>query len=395
MGLPLRILHVVPTYLPAIRYGGPIYSVHGLCKAQVEFGHDVRVFTTNVDGPGVSNVPIAEPIDVDGVKVRYFPTGLGRRLYRSPAMAKALERSVATFDVVHLHSVFLWPTHAAARTARAHGVPYILTPRGMLIGALIRRKSRFLKRAWLALFGRAAIEAASAVHMTTELEAAEFAKLKLKARRIRVIPNGVDSPPEASAARRRESAAFKWRILSLGRLSWKKGLDRLVEATVDVPEAELVIAGNDEDGLWPRLDRLAQRCGVGERVVYVGPIYGDSKWDLIRSADLFVMPSASENFGLATLEAMACGRPVVVTPDVGLAPTILEAGAGLVVEAEPRVLGGALARLLAAGPLRTQMGEAGRAAATRFSWVGIVEQMDAAYAEVISERRDFGQTRER
>src|SRR5512137_1024098 len=129
----MRLLHVVPTYLPAVRYGGPIHSVHGLCAALAARGHDVQVFTTNVDGPGNSAVPLGRPVDVDGVKVWYFPSRRLRRLYWSPAMGRMLKQEVGSFDLVHLHSVFLWPTWAAARAARGSSVPYVLSPRGMLV----------------------------------------------------------------------------------------------------------------------------------------------------------------------------------------------------------------------------------------------------------------------
>ena len=113
----MRILHVVPSYFPAVRYGGPIFAVHGLCKALAARGHEVHVFTTNVDGPGESDVPIGFPVDLDSVQVRYFPCPALRRLYWSPALGHALQCDVAKFDVVHLHSIFLWPTWVAARAA--------------------------------------------------------------------------------------------------------------------------------------------------------------------------------------------------------------------------------------------------------------------------------------
>jgi len=145
----LKILHVVPSYLPATRYGGPIRSVHGLARAQAARGHDVKVFTTNVDGPTVSPVSVGVPVDISGVEVWYFPTSVGRRLYRSPAMAAALYHGGMSFDIVHLHSVFLWPTMMAARWATSTATPYVLTPRGMLVADLIARKSRWLKRTWI------------------------------------------------------------------------------------------------------------------------------------------------------------------------------------------------------------------------------------------------------
>lgn len=115
--------------------------MHGLCRALAKRGHEVHVFTTNVDGPTVSNVSLDRATDLDGVAVRYFPVGPGRRLYRSPRMRRALKESCKTFDIAHLHSVFLWPTLAAAQVARACGIPYVVTPHGMLVKELIARKN--------------------------------------------------------------------------------------------------------------------------------------------------------------------------------------------------------------------------------------------------------------
>ncbi|HVH81011.1 MAG TPA: hypothetical protein VM782_16560, partial [Stellaceae bacterium] len=99
----MRLIHVTPTYLPAIRYGGPIFSVHGLCAALAIRGHDVEVFTTSVDGARDSDVPHDEPVLLDGVKIRYFRSALMRRLYWAPSLATALHGAIATTDILHLH----------------------------------------------------------------------------------------------------------------------------------------------------------------------------------------------------------------------------------------------------------------------------------------------------
>ena len=106
-------------------------------------------------------------------------------------------------------------------------------------------------------------------------------------------------------------------MLSLGRVNWKKGLDRLIPAMEFVPGAHLVIAGNDEENYQPRLQELARLGGVADRVHFVGEARDISKWNLFAAADVFALPSYSENFGIAVLEAMASGVPVVVTKEVG------------------------------------------------------------------------------
>jgi glycosyltransferase involved in cell wall biosynthesis len=376
----MRLLHVVPTYLPATRYGGPLYSVHALCAALAERGHDVHVYTTNVDGPGVSAAALDMPVDMDGVRVSYFVAGRGRRLYRSPAMGAQLAASITGFDVIHLHSVFLWPTTVAAAVARRCNVPYVLSPRGMLVGDLIRRKSRWAKTAWIELFERRNIERAAAVHVTADIEAQELARLGLRAVKVAVIPNGIVVPAGPGVSAGADRTPPSRCVLFLGRINWKKGLDRLIPAMAHVPGTDLLIAGNDEENYTATLRALAERCGVVKCVRFLGPVYGADKWRLMATADVFALPSYSENFGIAALEAMACGVPVVVTPEVGLAATIREAGAGEVVEGDAESVGRALAKLIADPERRRALGRAGRKAAEeRFSWPTIAAQMEALY----------------
>jgi glycosyltransferase involved in cell wall biosynthesis len=387
----MRILHVVPSYYPAVRYGGPIQSVHALATANVDRGHEVHVYTTNVDGPSNSQVPLGQPVDRDGVCVWYYATNMGRRLYRSLDMGRALRSSLKGFDIVHLHSVFLWPTSAAARVARDVGVPYIVAPRGMLVKDLIQRKSSIAKRAWIALFERRNIDRAAAVHVTSEIESKELKELGFNPRRIALVPNGVELPPIESprnSTTNAVSAQSRPVILFLGRVNWKKGIDRLIPAIVHVPEAELVIAGNDEENYRPTLETLAERSGVAERVRFLGPVGNTEKWDLLRKAKMLVLPSYSENFGNVILEAMAVGCPVVVTPEVGLAPTVRNANAGIVVEGTPEKLAAAINGLLQDRDQCRRMGEAGRRIATeQFSWDAIAGQMEQVYRACACEGR--------
>lgn len=381
----------MPSYLPAVRYGGPIYTVHGLCRALAERGHEVHVFTTNVDGLGVSDVPIDRPVELDGIAVRYFPTGLGRRLYRSPAMGRALKDDCKSFDIVHLHSVFLWPTTVAAGVAHACGVPYIVTPHGMLVKELIARKNHLLKSAWIGLFERRNIARAAAVHFTSQLEADDMARLGLKCRHSAVIPNGVDV---ADAARTPSADDLAWVrslpqpfILYLGRVNWKKGLDRLISAMTFVDGVDLVIAGNDEEDYRQTLEALAHKLAVAPKIKFIGPVSGVRKWALFHQAQMLLLPSYSENFGMVVLEAMAAGCPVIVTAEVGLAAVIKSSGAGLVVEGNPEQLAKAIATLEPDKSRRKAMGDAGRQIAVeQFSWAGVAAKMETLYAECANDR---------
>jgi glycosyltransferase involved in cell wall biosynthesis len=382
----VKILHVVPTYLPAWRHGGPILAVHGLCKALAARRHEVTVFTTDVHGEGALDVPLGRPVGIDGVEVRYFPVRSLRRLYWAPGLAAAARAEMARCDAVHLHSVFLWPTSAAARTAERADVPYVLSPRGMLVPELIRTRGRWRKLAWLALAERRTIERAAALHATSALEADEAARLGFPLPPVAVVPNGIDLKPwdgdlGALSPPVRAVVAGGPFLLFLGRLSWKKGLDRLIPALAVVPGAVLAIAGNDEEALRPELERLAQGTG---QVRFLGPVHGPDKAALLHRAAALVLPSRSENFGNVVLEAWAAGRPVAVTPEVGLAGTVREAGAGIVMDGD---LGAALGDLLGDPARLDAMGRRGaEAVRERFGWPAVAREMEEVYHHVMTGR---------
>ena len=383
----MKILHVVPTYYPAVRYGGPIVSVRGLVRSLAARGHDVHVYTTNVDGPSNTDLPLSSLLNLDGVSVWYFPTAMGRRVYRSPSMGRALYMNITDFDIVHTHSVFLWPTTIAARAARTHNIPHVLAPRGMLVASLIRRKSWLAKRAWIAAFERRNIEAAAALHATSQQEADDIERLGLTYQRMIIVPNGTEFPDSTSAKNRNKESAIRERptILFLGRVNWKKGLDRLIRAMSHLRGAHLVVAGDEDEGYRNTLEALAGQLGVGSRVRFLGPVHGARKWELLESAQVLALPSYSENFGNVILEAMAAGCPVVVTPEVGLADVVHESGAGVVVLGDPLPLARALQGVLADESAARAMGEAGRRIAReRFSWQVVAGEMENVYEQITS-----------
>jgi glycosyltransferase involved in cell wall biosynthesis len=382
----MHILHVVPTYFPAVRYGGPIWSVHALCRALVLRGHQVSVATTSVDGPDNIDAPSDRPVDLDGVSVSYFPSNHLRRLYWSPPLARHLREVIKNVDFLHIHSVFLWPTSAAARVAELNSVPWCVAPRGALVPALVQQRNRWIKMAWLSLIEKRTLEGAAFIHATSELEAADVGGFGLHLPPISVVPNGVDLPglidADEVAAALPIAPPSGPLLLFLGRVNWKKGLDRLIPALAQVPFAQLVIAGNDEEGLTPHLQQLAHDAGVASRVFFIGPVQGKAKDALLRTATLLVLPSYNENFGNVVLESLACGRPVAVTAAVGVAPIVVAANAGVVVPDEPVAMGLALAALVASPERLDEMGRNGQQlVSSSYSWDAIAQRMEVAYAE--------------
>jgi glycosyltransferase involved in cell wall biosynthesis len=373
----MKILHVIPSFVPTVRYGGPIVAVHQLARAQARLCHEVVVATTLADGDQNLDIPAGQPVAMEGFTVRYFAPGWPRRLYRAPGLSAYLHEAVVHFNVVHLHSVFLWPTLAAARFAAAHRVPYVLSPRGMLVKDLIRRKSTLAKNVWIRLFERRTIERAAAIHVTSRMELDDLRAFGFALPPAEVVPNGIEAGA-ASGARPRRGAPPT--ILFIGRLNWKKGLDRLIPAMTHVRDARLVIAGNDEEQYRPELERLALQHGVRDRVEFFGFAGAADKQALLARASLLVLPSYSENFGNVVLEAMAAGCPVVVTPEVGLAETVTRVGAGLVVDGKPEILGPALRGLLDDPAMQARCGQAGREAVLReFTWESVARAMSGLY----------------
>ena len=373
----MNIVHVVPTYLPATRYGGPIYSVHGLAKALAARGHRVDVFTTNVDGAGISDVPLTTRSELDGVGVHYFSSSL-RRLYWSAGLRRALSDSIAEYDVAHLHSMFLYPTWTAAAAARKNRTPYLIAPRGMLVPELIHGKSRIAKEIWLRLVETRNFAGAAAIHFTSERELRDAERISLPLPSPIIVPNGID------LVRRPDVTRDDHSIVALGRISWKKGLERLIAGLPHLDRATLTVAGNDDEQLTPRLREQARELGVESRVAFAGHLAGAAKYELLARAAVVAMPSINENFGNVVLEALSMETPVVVTPEVGLSDEIRQAGAGIVASGEPRALAAAIDELLRDPARRAEMGRRGRRMVEeRFTWDRVAERMEAAYARIL------------
>jgi len=385
----MRILHVVPTYLPATRYGGPIVAVHSLCRALAAHGHAVEVFTTSIDGPDDTAVPHDRPVMLDGVKVRYFASRRLRRLAYAPALMQALHGEIAGADVIHLHSAFLWPTWRAARLSHKRHIPYVVSPRGMVVKKLIASRHRLIKSAWIALIERANLEQASAIHATSAIEAEEIKKFGWRLPRIAVVPNGADAideaarpdPPSADIA---ALAAQRPLVLFFGRLARVKGLDRLLRAFAGTRRGTLAIVGNDYEGLVPELSELARDLKIDDRVCIVPRAISEvDKWWMYAAARVFVLPSYSESFGNVVLEAMQHGLPVIVTPEVGAAEVIKESGGGLVVDGNAPSLAAAIDRLTEDAARSAAMGQAGRAHVhEHYGWASVAARMEALYEEL-------------
>lgn len=383
----MRILLYAPNYLPAIRYGGPVRSAHGLARGLVGFGHEVHVFTTNVDGPGLIDTPCETPVDVDGVKVRYFPLAAPKRIYHSPAMGRAIENEIASFDVAHINGMFLWPGPKVAVAAAKAGVPVVISPRGMLVPEMIAGRSTLVKHLWIRLMERRGLALAGAIHVTSGEEAQGVRRLGLDLASLAVIGNGVDlpdhPPAEATVARIWAGIPQGKRVAFLGRLDWTKGVDLAIAAVREIADAQILIAGHDQIGLRAKLEPELAREGGALAGRFIGPVDGEDKWALLAGADVLVAPSVKESFGMSVAEALAIGTPVICTDGVGAATIVAQIDAGCVVPRTHEALTAALAAVLSDGPRRAAF--AARAAAcmaAEYTWDAIARRMEALYRDI-------------
>jgi glycosyltransferase involved in cell wall biosynthesis len=265
----------------------------------------------------------------------------------------------------------------------------------MLVGELIRRRSRLAKSTWIRLVEKSNIEQAAAVHLTSELEASELERFGWRFPRLAVIPNGIEEPLALVgdiSADVDAIAAAQPLVLFLGRLSWKKGLDRLLHAFAYSRTGTLAIVGTDDEGLAPQVEKLAEELQIADRVrVLARTVIGREKERLFAAAQLFVLSSYSENFGNAVLEAMWHRVPVVVTPEVGAAEIVQQAAGGIVAQGDAEAFGAAINHLLDNPNLARSMGEAGqRHVMTHYTWAGISARMEALYESLKSCERSVG-----
>jgi glycosyltransferase involved in cell wall biosynthesis len=401
----MRLLSVTQSYAPFYEFGGPPTKVEALANGLTQRGHSVTVLTADwgfekrgeADGKDVRSrrSPFGWTREANGVESIYLPTWFRyRALSWNPAVGRYCRARLGQFDVAHIFGLYDLLGPEVARACRNQGIPYVVEPIGMFL-PIVRNLA--LKRVYHTLWGGQLLAGAAAVVATSEQEVEELAKGRsssgqggIPRHKIVLRRNGVMAPRELPAR-----GVFRAKyglpadaivLLFLGRLSVKKSPELLLEAFAQLPERvggtsmRLVFAGPDEGGMRTWLENQAKNLGVGERVIFAGSVFGEEKWAAYRDADVFVLPSQNENFGNTAAEAAACGTPVVVTENCGIAPW-LAGTAGIVVRHETSEVVAAVKEVLFDGELRERLAQGGRSAASRLGWDEPVGEMERLYAK--------------
>ncbi len=325
----LKVLHVIPAVAP--RYGGPSRAVFEMCRALNAQGVETLIATTDADGRGRLPVDTREPALYNGAQTIFFPRQWSQTFGYSHALARWLDKNVSRFDVAHIHAVFSHPCIAAAAACRKRQVPYIIRPLGSLDPWSLSQKP-FRKRVMLRVAVKRMLDGAAAIHYTTPDEQ-RLAESALHLRRGVVVPLGVEI--EAPRERAQDRLGQSPYVIALSRLHPKKNIELLLRvflAVTDAPELNdwrLVIAGDGEPDYVGRLKQIVEEQGAGDRVVFTGWLDGAERVSALRNASLLALISHQENFGLAAVEALACGVPVIVSEGVNLASKIEESRRGL------------------------------------------------------------------
>jgi glycosyltransferase involved in cell wall biosynthesis len=388
----MRILHVIPSL--AARDGGPPTAVIQMCRELLRRNEDTEIYTTNADGSGCLDVRLRRPTEVEGVTVTYFPIN-GSHYYKcSSALALALKTNVSKFDAVDINSLYQFPSTAAAHYCRKQGVPYLVRPHGTLDPYLYRRHS-LRKRLYELLIERRNLAAAAAVHFTTA-EEMRLAKLSGLCFHGTVAPLGVEFEREPAVPWNAADTIWpqlrgKKLLLFLSRVNFKKGLDILARAFGEIhrtrQDTHLVIAGPDTDGYATKVRGWLAEEGALEAATFTGMVLGERKGALLKRADLFVLPSYTENFGIAVVEAMVAGLPLVISNRVNIWREIVAADAGLVVKPDAQEVARAVMTLFENPSFAKDMGVRGRCLAhEKFSWQAAGDRLVRLYQEVVAAR---------
>ena len=396
----MRFLCVSAVFSPAFDYGGIPHIVQGLAEALISLGHPCQVIATSAGGAKNLQVKLEEPAFYEGVPVIYTQRWRNNSYFYAPSLRKHLEALAPAYDLALVSGGWGYINLAARLALPGSGLPYVVNPQGLFDPWAFRHKY-FKKLLYWHLVEKRNYARAVGIVAMTDTEAAQV-KEYLNGVPVRVIPNGVNlkhfQPLSSQEEPERSFPALANSpyILFLSRLHPKKGLDLLFPAfqrllalcrQQDSPEPYLVVAGDGEPSYKRDLENLVQRLEVADRVLFTGLVTGDTKLTLLHHCSFMVLPSRGEGLPMAVLEAMACGKPVVITPGCYL-PEVASTGAGLEVELEVGPLAQAMLRLWNNPGLRGEMGEkALNLIKEKFTWERVAEQTVQFGEDLLARRR--------
>jgi glycosyltransferase involved in cell wall biosynthesis len=387
----MKILQIVPSI--SLIYGGPSQMVLGLAPALAKAGAEVTVITTDSNGDNGQeplDVPLNVPIKQDGYEIIYFRCSPFRRYKFSLDLLKWLNTHAHEYDIAHIHALFSPVSSAAATVCRQKKLPYILRPLGTLDPADLQKKKQ-LKKLYVEIIERRNLAGAAAIHFTSEQEAKISARFGVNTRDL-VIPLGVipqQKQAENTVMSQLGIPQGMPLILFMSRIEPKKGLNLLIPALEKLltfgNNFHFVLAGTnpqDPDYEQQIKDQIAN-SSLRSHTTITGFVTGQLKASLLQAADLFVLPSYYENFGIAVAEAMVAGVPVVISDQVHIWEQVRDSESGWIGTTEVESLGELIQQALQNPQECKRRGlNAQNYALENFSWDAIAQQMIQAYQTI-------------
>lgn len=357
-------------------------------------GIKADIATTNDAGNQLLRVPLQQWIEYQGVPVQFFDRfspniSSIREFAFSSSLTEWLWYSCQQYDLLHVHAIFSYPSTMAMSIARLRQVPYIVRPLGQLCQWSLQQGQR-KKQIYLNLLERANLQGSRAVHFTSAQEQHEAKQLGLSAASF-ITPHGLVMPDRIPDARQQLRQQLNLPdnqpiILFLSRLHPKKGLDYLIPALAacrDLPFT-FILAGEGSPSYEVALKKQIQSAGLTDRTLQAGFATGEFKQLLLQGSDLFALTSYSENFGLAVLEALAAGLPVLTTPNVALADLVEQEQLGWVVPLDEQIITNQIRQVLQSPQLAQVMRtHAQSVVRDRYSWQAIASLLIHHYQNIL------------
>lgn len=331
----MKVLHFIPVYAPAWQFGGPVLSVSRLCEGLAAKGIDVEVVTTNAGLAGNNEIQLGMPLDVNGVKVTYFPVNSPHGVIQSRELQKSLPSILHNVDLLHISAIWQPTGIQVQKAAIQRSIPIIHTVRGALSPYSLSH-GWWKKWPYLILQERRYLEKATILHITSRQEGEEISRLALTARQW-LLPNPVciehlRSDKDLRNATRKEFGLNQSEPLLLicGRQHHKKGLDLLPDVLDAVRDMrwKLLLIGSDSDGSGASFLNSLDKLGLSDRVIIRSTVPAAELCRFYNAADLLLLPSRHENFGNVVVEALVCGCCIAVSDKTGVGSDLLSDAPG-------------------------------------------------------------------
>lgn len=384
----MKLAFVIPAFLPARGFGGPLYHVDAISKIFQEKGHSVTIYTSSIANPSNFSETLPEEEYVDGILVKRYPAVLRISGYWiTHSMLADLKRD--EYDILHAHLARSFQCDIAAFTSKLRRNPFLITAHGSFGSYLDVDRGVRIRALHIAhnLIAKRVFDAADIVIALNNFEKQQFLRLGVDINKIVIVPNGISLEEF-----KKRSYDFKAKygikdrfVLFVGRLDRVKGVDTLVQAFYlmkrsNLGDVKLVILGEDW-GFKKKLLRLCELYNISANVTLIDNPTREDILSALHTSEIFVLPSNYETFSISLLEAFACAKPIVATAVGGTSEIITNGENGVLIRPNhPDELAEAIAFLLRNGDVARKMGLAGeRLVKQRFSIDIIARRIERLY----------------